>query len=117
MTKIKIGRKSYEVFYDWERIEQLQERFGKSFEGEIAQACIDMDLKVLAPVLAIATGLTAAEITKASPVIIDVVDALTRGFNKAFHGVEEPKESFRESLARKWKTLYYRLKGQRTVTA
>lgn len=112
--KIKIGRKSYEVYYDWSRISELQESLGESFDEKIGTACLNWDMDVLATALSIGTGLDVEKIKAASPSIVTVVGALTAALNKAFHGTETPKETFLESLVRKWRTLYYRL-GKRPI--
>ena len=117
MVKIKIDRKSREVSYDWLKIKQLQDRLGSNFEEAIGSACLNMDMDVLAEALSIGTGLEKIEIIAESPPIVESSDAITRALNYAFHGAEEPKESLRESLARKLKTLFYRLKKQRIATA
>ena len=117
MVKLKINGKSREVVYDWARIKQLQDKFGSSFEAAIGEACLSMDTDILADALAIGTGLDKIEIIAESPPIIDSINALTRSLNVAFHGAEEPKESLMESLARKCKTLFYRLRKQRIATA
>lgn len=117
MPKIKIGRKSHEVYYDWSRIAQLQADFGKNFEEAIGAACLNMDTETLAKALAIGTGLEVEEISKASPPIVEAITVLTQALNVAFHGTETPKETFRESLARKWRTLLYRLRRRPIATA
>ena len=114
---MKIGRKTVKVFYDWSRIKELQEILGKDFEQQIGMACLEMDLEILSQALSAGTGIPKEEIVKASPPIVETITVLTNALNLAFHGTETPKETFRESLAIKWKTFWNWLKPRRTATA
>ncbi len=87
---MKIGHRKVVVYYNWAGIKRIQDELGLDFEEKIAQACLDTDLETLSKVLAIGTGLTVAEIQKASPPVLDVIEGITRAINLAFHGTEEP---------------------------
>ena len=117
MIRLKIGKKSRKVVYNWESIKELQVRLGMDFDAKISEACLTFDMDVLAEALSIGTGLEKIEIIAESPAITDSISCISRALNLSYHGTEEPKESLKESLARKFKTLYYSLKRQRTATA
>jgi hypothetical protein len=97
-ARIKIGRKTYTVAYDWNAIAALKEELGSEFDQKISEAAVECDLRVLASVLRIGLvkhhgdALSDQDIIDASPPVVQVNTAIQTALTRAFHGTDEPPE-------------------------
>ena len=79
--------------YDWAALSRLRTAIGKDYEQEISRAMTELDTAVLSK--AIACGLTppmsAEELERESPPLLEVVAAIELALKYAYYGGEEPR--------------------------
>jgi hypothetical protein len=93
-VSLLLGGKEHIVLYDWNALAKVQAQLGTDFDRKLAEATTQMNVAVLADVLSAGlerhNAMTADEIKAASPPVMDVVMAIIKAMNIAFHGTTTP---------------------------
>lgn len=81
--------------YDWAALSRLRTELGKDYEKEISRAMAELDTAVIAR--ALACGLTppmsAEDLERESPPIIEAVRGIELALKYAYYGGEEPGQT------------------------
>ncbi len=108
---LKIGGKQYTLKYDWTAVVQLKTEFGKEFDMEVSLAITEMDLPVLAKILAIGLEcyqlgkFTDQDILSLSPPIVPIIGAIQKAISCAYYGEGEAPSDRPTIPERMWNVL------------
>ncbi len=108
---LEIGGKQYVLKYDWTAVVQLKTEFGNEFDLETSRAMTEMDLPVLAKILAIGLEcyqlgkFTDQDIIKLSPPIVPIIGAIEKAISRAYYGEGEAPSDRPTIPERMWNVL------------
>lgn len=75
------------IRFDWDAIANLKAQFGDNFDQAVSDAVQSLDVTAMSEILAAGTtAMTAAQIRKASPPVMEAGNAILTALNLAFHG-------------------------------
>ena len=108
---VEIGGEQNELKFSWDVIAKLQSKFGLQYNKVLSEAIEQQDVKKLATIISIGTGLSAKKIMDDSPPILQMAKSVLIAIDYAYYGPDGPtEEEDSENPQKAWiVTLWRRL--------
>lgn len=92
-VSLMIGGAPRALRFDWCALSALREKYGPTFQDAINDAMMGQDFAVMADVIAAGSpGLSADDVMRDSPPVVDAVRAISAALRLAFYGPEGQKD-------------------------
>ena len=119
---LEIDGQNRPLVFDWDALARLETELGSDFDVKIAQAGYDLDLGILASVLAVGLQREWPEVTpeiikQAGPPLVRVIEALGQALNLAFYGSTEAPPATANPPNRRARRANSSPKGKKRRTA
>jgi len=89
---VEIGGNQKQMKFTWDAIGKLQSKFGLQYNQVLSEAIEQQDVKKLATIIGIGTGLPAKNIMDDSPPILPMAKSVLLAIDYAYYGPDGPPE-------------------------